>query len=259
MRADQPKDILVTNIQRMCFHDGPGIRTTVFLKGCTLHCPWCSNPENIFFKQESFNKDGKSGVYGKYYTTDELFKELQKDRIFWGDDGGVTFSGGEAIAAMKELEPLLGKLKTDKVHIAVETAAFVKEELVDIALSYVSLFIIDIKLLIQDLCKDVLGGDVDVYFRNVEKIHSAGKEVLFRIPCNYEYTMTRDNKMKIKDFLQEYKDVPVQIFAVHNLGEAKYRSLGKTMWAHEEVSDKDLSDFCDNLHKMGIKAEIIRI
>ncbi len=259
MKIEQPKNILVTNIQRMCFHDGPGIRTTVFLKGCTLHCPWCSNPENISFKQENFDCEGKSGVYGKYYTADDLYKELQKDRIFWGDDGGVTFSGGEAIAAMTELEPLLEKLHIEKIHIAVETAAFVSEEFVDIALKYVSLFIVDIKLLERELCKDVLGGNVDDYFRNVEKIYSAGKDIVFRIPCNSEYTMARDNRKKIKDFLEEYKNVKVQIFAVHDLGEEKYRSLKKVMWEHKEVKYEELYNLCEELCKLGIIAEIIRI
>ena len=48
--------LVVTNIQRMCFHDGPGLRTTVFLKGCNLHCPWCSNPENLNFQIEEYEK-----------------------------------------------------------------------------------------------------------------------------------------------------------------------------------------------------------
>ena len=56
--------ILVTNIQRFSLHDGPGIRTTVFLKGCSIHCPWCANPENIMSVLKTFYKDGKEGVYG---------------------------------------------------------------------------------------------------------------------------------------------------------------------------------------------------
>ena len=68
--------LLVTNIQRMCMHDGPGLRTTVFMKGCKLHCPWCANPENIRDRQEEYIKDGRPGVYGCYYSPQELFLEI---------------------------------------------------------------------------------------------------------------------------------------------------------------------------------------
>lgn len=57
--------LLISNIQRFCLHDGPGIRTTVFLKGCSLHCPWCSNPENISFTIQKYSKGGVEGNYGK--------------------------------------------------------------------------------------------------------------------------------------------------------------------------------------------------
>ena len=59
--------VIVTNIQRFCLHDGPGIRTTVFFKGCNLKCPWCSNPENLSFEIEEYNNDGIKGIYGKEY------------------------------------------------------------------------------------------------------------------------------------------------------------------------------------------------
>ena len=65
--------MIVTNIQRFSLHDGPGIRTTVFLKGCSLCCPWCSNPENISFEMESYVKNGKTGIYGREYSNDEIF------------------------------------------------------------------------------------------------------------------------------------------------------------------------------------------
>lgn len=83
--------MIITNIQKFSLHDGPGIRTTVFMKGCSLCCPWCSNPENLKSFIEYYIKDGKRGIYGKEYTVEEVFNEVIKDKPFYGDNGGVTF------------------------------------------------------------------------------------------------------------------------------------------------------------------------
>lgn len=76
-------EIILTNIQRFSLHDGPGIRTTVFLKGCSLQCPWCSNPENLKPYLQVYVKDGVLGVYGKYYTQEGLLHECLKDKAFY--------------------------------------------------------------------------------------------------------------------------------------------------------------------------------
>lgn len=260
MRERQPeKPILVSNIQRMCFHDGPGIRTTIFLKGCTIHCPWCSNPENISFVPEEFISDGAKGVYGKYYSSEELIREVLKDKVFWGDKGGITFSGGEALAHSENLEPVMRGLKEIGIHIAVESALFVSERMLDVALKYIDLFIVDVKIMSDKLCRDILGGDLDLYKRNVKRIYESGKEMLFRIPCNVEYTLSEQNVERIKDFLSEYRGIPVQIFAIHDLAEKKYQTLNREMWKHEDISDDMLNDFRSKLENVGIMAEIIRI
>ncbi|MBQ9610042.1 MAG: radical SAM protein [Lachnospiraceae bacterium] len=250
---------VITNIQRMCFHDGPGIRTTVFLKGCSIHCPWCSNPENISFDFEEYTLDGKSGVYGRKYSTDELYDVINKDCRFWGKNGGVTFSGGEALMQIKKLEKLLARLHNDGVNLAVESAMFVPSEYVDLALKYIDYFIIDIKILESELCKRVLGGDIELYFSNVKRVYNSAKQMLFRIPCNYEYTLIEGNKDKIKSFLLSYPNVKTQIFAIHDLGESKYRSLDKSMWKHSEIDKIDINNFYNELINIGLEAEIIHI
>ena len=251
--------MIVSNIQRMSFHDGPGIRTTVFLKGCNLHCPWCANPENISFKIQEYMDNGKSGIYGKEYSVEELFEEILKDRLFWGDDGGITFSGGDPLMHSKELVPLLSKLKEQEIHIAVETALFVPSEHIEITLPYIDYYIIDIKILDEDICGKVLGGKLDDYLNNVKLLHRMGKNMLFRIPCNIEYTMSVDNKSRILDFLMEYSDIKVQLFAIHDLAKKKYESLEKKMWEHDTVDESQLIEFIDLLIDKGIDAEIIKI
>lgn len=251
--------IIVSNIQRMCFHDGPGIRTTVFLKGCSIHCPWCSNPENINFFKEDYMVDGVKGFYGLEYSSEQLIKILLKDQMFWGENGGVTFSGGEALMQAKSLENVFTVLKQKSVNIAVESAMFVPEEYLRIALEYIDYFIIDVKILDSFLCKNVLGGELDTYLSNIEKIYKAKKKMIFRIPCNYEYTFTDRNKDMIKNFLMKYKNNKVQLFAIHDLGKEKYNSLRRSFWEHRKLEEADIYNYCSELAKMGIVAEVIRL
>lgn len=251
--------IVVTNIQRMCFHDGPGIRTTVFLKGCSLHCPWCSNPENISFSAEPYMKDGKQGIYGKSYECETILAEVLKDREFWGTEGGVTFSGGEALMQAGNLRPILEKLKKENINIAVETALFVPKENVFLVLDYIDYFIVDLKILKPDICNDILGGKIQNYLDNLDTLYQRSKLGCIRIPCCREYTMTDENIVLIMKLLQKYKDIPIQIFSIHDLGEKKYESLSMAMWKAEKVTDEELKIFCDKLLKQGNKAEIIKI
>lgn len=92
------------------------------MKGCSLCCPWCSNPENLKSFIEYYIKDGKRGIYGKEYTVEEVFNEVIKDKPFYGDNGGVTFSGGEPLLQAQMLLPLLQMLKNENITTAVETS-----------------------------------------------------------------------------------------------------------------------------------------
>ncbi|MDO5089679.1 MAG: radical SAM protein, partial [Leptotrichiaceae bacterium] len=99
--ADNIKKGLIFNIQRYSLNDGGGIRTTVFFKGCPLRCPWCSNPEsqNFYPEQMKNSLNGKITTAGKWYTVNEIVKEVLKDEIFFNvSGGGVTLSGGEILA-----------------------------------------------------------------------------------------------------------------------------------------------------------------
>ena len=249
----------ITHIQRMCFHDGPGIRTTVFLKGCSLRCPWCSNPENISFLPEAYEKDGIRGIYGKACSAEELVKTLMKDRIFWGGGGGVTFSGGEALMQAEALEAVWKWLKDRRVHMAVETALFVPGKYLETALSYIDYFIVDAKVLHAARCREVPGGDLSLYEKNVETLYLTDRLKLFRVPCCPEYTFTEENKKDLLTFFKKYGDVPVQLFAIHELGEKKYESLKRPMWRSAGVDEAQLYEYRECLIQQGIQAEVIRI
>ena len=122
--------VRITNIQHFSLDDGPGIRTTIFLKGCNLTCPWCCNPENINFEIENYIHNNQKESFGYDIPLEELEKEILKDEVFYSEnDGGVTFSGGEPLLQIKELEPLLKSLRSKNINICFETALCVPSEL----------------------------------------------------------------------------------------------------------------------------------
>jgi len=224
-----------------------------------LHCPWCSNPENISFEIERYEHDGTENYYGQDYSVEKIYKEIIKDKAFWGSVGGVTFSGGEPLMHMVSILPLLRLLKRENINMAVETSLFAPAGNVISALDLIDYFIVDVKILEPEECAGILGGKLDVYQKNVETVHSRGKLALFRLPLCYEYTFNESTRNILLDFLFHYKDVAVQLFAIHRLGESKYASLGKEGWRGKNVDDKDLNDFCDTLNSKGITAEVITI
>jgi pyruvate formate lyase activating enzyme len=254
--------VRLSNIQRFSLHDGPGIRTTIFLKGCNLKCPWCANPENMTFDfTEYYNTDNQEhGVFGKDMDLKELYNEIIKDKEYYKlNSGGVTFSGGEPLLQIKALEPLLKKLKAEKINMCIETALQVPEELVKIAIKYIDEFIVDIKILDSKKCKDILNGNIEFYMNNLKILSEKSKISIFRIPLNNEYTLKEENITKILDLLKMYPEPKVEIFKVHNLAESKYESIGKEMTKFTDVEDKTVETLYNRIKKVNSKVEIIKI
>ena len=242
------KNILLTNIQRFSLHDGPGIRTTVFLKGCSIHCPWCSNPENLLHREQRYVKmdhNGKveeEGTYGKWYSPDELYSEVIKDKSFYGYcnansatyldslPGGVTFSGGECMLQMKELDPMLQRLNDEQIHTIVETSLFCSSAQLSIAIKHIDLFYVDIKVLNDDLCSSSLGGRIELYKNNLVTLLNSGKPVVFRLPVIGGYTDSEENRKAVVELIESkaksYSNLlKIEILKEHNLGTNKYQSL----------------------------------
>lgn len=281
--------ILLTNIQRFSLHDGPGIRTTVFLKGCSLRCPWCSNPENLLPSPQQYFKDGMECTYGRYYSPDELVKECLKDkgyydgklsapdlwRISTADDieklpGGVTFSGGECLLQMDKLVPVCESLHEAGVHVAVETALFVPSNLIALAIENIDFFYVDMKILDPNRCKEVERGNLSLYLSNLDHLltwkdgvgEADGKEkpVVIRVPVIGGYTDDLENRRAVRELLNQYKDsiLKVELIKEHNLGESKYKSLGMRMDYHG-VDDELMETYKAELDELKIPVEICRI
>lgn len=250
--------VRITNIQRFCLSDGPGIRTTVFLKGCNLKCPWCANPENIEYEFNDYIKDnGEKGIFGYDIELENLFEEIMKDKEYYKmNNGGVTFSGGEPLLQIKRLEPILKKLKENKINICFETALNIPKDLLLIAIKYACEFIIDIKILDGNLAKNILNCDIDLYYDNLNTVYEKSLIESFRIPVTNEYTLNDDNINAILTLLKKVKSKNVEIFKVHNLAKSKYNSLGKKMQIFSEVSNEELLNLKGLIENIGCNVKI---
>ena len=278
-------NILLTNIQRFSLHDGPGIRTTVFLKGCSLHCPWCSNPENLTSSPQPYIKDGIPGTYGKYMSPDELVHECLKDKAFYEGKiaspdlwtissadqieqlpGGITFSGGEALLQADALVPVAQSLHEENIHIAVETCLFVPPSNLNLALEMVDFFYVDVKILDTARCSSVEHGNLDLYLSNLHTLLSwtdengRHKPVVIRIPVIGSYTDEPTNRKLVHDLLDKYRDsiLKIEFIKEHNLGESKYKSLGMQLDYHG-VDDRLMEQYKIELSDLGILTEICKI
>ena len=282
--------ILVTKIQSYSLHDGPGVRTTVFLKGCSLHCPWCANPEtqlacNELWFDESlclgsssscpFSPDcskekaksrtsfvscpmGALKSVALVYSCKELEEKLLADSPFWGPNGGVTFSGGEPLLQIKELETLLSSLKEKNIDIRFETALNVNKESVAIMLRYASGVYCDIKSLIaEDLAS--LGGDLAVYKQNLSLLDSSSVPYIIRIPLIKPYTYNPDNIKAISSALADLQPQHVEIFACHDLAAKKYSMLGRELTSCSNVSFSELNSAAAEFKKSGIQVKILNL
>lgn len=262
--------ILITNIQRFSLHDGPGIRTTVFCKGCCLCCPWCANPENLTAQPEQYVKDGKPGIYGRYISCGELYEEVMKDELFYRQrgrgeglnalPGGVTWSGGEALLQAGKLEPLFQKLKEAEVHQCVESCLFVPTNKLELAMQYIDLFYVDIKILDKERCKSILHEDLEQYLANVNALFEAKKPVVFRVPVIGGYTDTEENIEAVTSLIRQYPPLKVELIKEHNLGKNKYISLGKTPLDLNTVTDELMERLKSGIEEdSGVPTEVCKV
>ncbi|MHA2252300.1 MAG: 4Fe-4S cluster-binding domain-containing protein, partial [Candidatus Kariarchaeaceae archaeon] len=122
----------IFDIKKFAIHDGPGIRTTIFMKGCPLQCWWCHNPESRKLQPQKIlnNITDKEEMIGREITIDELIQEIEKDVIFYDEsEGGVTISGGEPFSQPEFLKSLLKECNRRGIHTTVDTCGHYPKEL----------------------------------------------------------------------------------------------------------------------------------
>ena len=136
----------IFDIQRYSLHDGTGIRTIVFLKGCYLRCRWCCNPESQSYDIQEMTMNGVKKTVGRDVTVEEVMREVRRDLPYYRrSGGGMTLSGGEALSQPDFAEALLRAASGESIHTAIETAGFADKTVLDRVLPYLDQVLMDIK------------------------------------------------------------------------------------------------------------------
>lgn len=228
---------LIFDIRRYSVHDGPGIRTTVFLKGCPLNCAWCHNPESILPRPQKISRcrtlNGHSRVIeeeiGRWVDSATIFEEVIKDRIFFEESqGGVTFSGGEPLSQPAFLIEML-KMCTDAgIHTAVDTSGFAPSETFLEVSTHADVLLFDIKSANPARHNAFTGENNNLIISNLLSLPASGPEVFIRIPVIPGFNDTADELERILDIVRRVKApvARVDLLPFHRLGRQKYEALG---------------------------------
>lgn len=240
---------LISGIKRMEIHDGDGLRTTVFFKGCPLKCIWCHNPESISFeKQIGFFKEkcihcgickneknektakycptGALNLYGKRYEAEELVNILTEDELFFKNSGGgVTFSGGECLAQPEFAIELAKKLYEKGISVYIDTCGFVKREVFEKIIPYTDKFLYDIKAIDTNVHKKCTGQENGLILENLKFLSESGCKIEIR------YTLVKDYNDgecdKIGTFLSKIQGITkVKVLQYHSYAASRYEALG---------------------------------
>ncbi|AJA46913.1 pyruvate formate-lyase 2-activating enzyme [Clostridium pasteurianum DSM 525 = ATCC 6013] len=276
------KKALIFNIQRYSLHDGGGIRTVVFFKGCPLKCPWCSNPESQDFKQDIMRKEGLCikcssnscfqcsmkpedcptaalDLVGKEYTVKEVLEEVKKDTVFYETTGGgVTLSGGEPLSQGAFALKLLKELKKLGINTAIETTGIGDTKILLQMAKYIDTFLWDFKIMDSDKAKTIVKQDMQLMKKNFQLVMKSGARMIPRLPLIPEYTADRDNIQKVIDFISPFGIKEVHILPFHQYGRSKYRALGKEckLLDLRTLSDEEILEIKDFIESKSIKAVV---
>lgn len=251
---------IIFDLQRASFVDGPGIRTTVFFKGCNLNCLWCHNPEGINPKRALLRYSEKCSACGKcvaicptkqsdcmlcgkcallcpndalelcgrIVSVDDVFAELEKDRAYYEKSGGgITFSGGECMLQIDFLEELLKKCKNANISMAIDTAGNVAWSHFERVIPYTDIFLYDVKCILESLHIQGTGVSNKLIKENLIKLASQfpGK-IVVRIPVIGGYNATHEEMNAIAEFLAPLNISQVELLPYHKLGMHKSEAAG---------------------------------
>lgn len=259
---------IIYDVRRFCIHDGPGIRTTVFFKGCPLCCAWCHNPESRSSQIQTLQKEEKVGaniftspdVIGREITTDALLHEIEKDRIFYDEShGGVTFSGGEPLAQPEFLLEMLALCKTQNIHTAVDTCGFAEKNILQNVSQLTDLFLFDLKIMDDVLHKKHTGVSNKITLENLSFLLRSAASVNVRIPVIPGFTDDSTNLNSMLDFLSSFNYKPkISLLPFHNTASQKYQRMG-LLNPMEGIASTDVSElipFQKQFEKAGFVVRI---
>lgn len=225
----------IFNIQRFSLHDGPGIRTILFLKGCMLRCRWCCNPESQEYEIQTMTTEVISGDVehknvGQDVTVKELLDIVEKDRPYYRrSGGGLTLSGGECLFQPEFAKALLRGAKERGINTAIESTAGISYDKIKELLPYIDYFLMDIKHLSSNKHKEFTRIDNTLMLENAMKIAKSGETNLtIRVPVVPTFNDTKEEIAAIALFASKLPGVKaLHLLPYHRLGQDKYCGLGR--------------------------------
>ena len=228
----------VSDIQHFSTGDGPGIRTTVFLKGCNLRCPWCHNPETISFAPQALTFQGTrcAQTFGCAMTVEQLLLQLLEDEDFYrASGGGVTVSGGEPLLQAAGVAALGKELRERGISVVVDTAGCVPWERFAEVLDATDLFYFDYKSPDPCVYREVIGGDQALVYHNLCSLIENGANVHVRVPLIPGINTSEKNCVLAGEQLSCAGVRHVDLLPFHRMGVGKYRALGMP-YAYADVN-----------------------
>ena len=219
----------IFNIQRFSIHDGPGIRTIVFFKGCYMRCAWCCNPESQSKEIETIIEKGKEKIVGRDVTVSDIMPEILSDLHYYRrSGGGVTLSGGEVLCQADFAAELLIACKQEGLHTAVESASSAPFSEIEKILPYVDTYLMDIKHMDSAKHKEYTGIGNERILENAKKIAQSGVELIIRTPVIPGFNDTPKDIRAISHFARTLTGVREHhLLPYHRLGMDKYAGLGR--------------------------------
>ncbi len=278
----------VFSIEEFSTFDGPGIRTTVFLKGCPMRCMWCHNPEGQLPERQIVRSPNgctgcgeclkagqkKTGVpclveesikacpnnlvrySGTVYTSEELTEKLLKNRRFFDiSGGGVTFSGGEPFMQSEFTFECFDLLK-GRIHRAIQTSGFTDRNTFEAALEKADFFLYDLKIIDSEIHKKYTGSGNEKIIENYKTLASSGKEFITRIPLIPTVNDTVENLTQTAELMSGLGVKKVEILPYNKMAGSKYKLVGRKYEPTFDESAKP-EPRIDLFAKYGINAVVL--
>jgi pyruvate formate lyase activating enzyme len=251
---------LIFDIRRFSTKDGPGIRTTVFFKGCSLNCIWCHNPEGRSCESQKAIRINKIGelefpveeTIGKEMSVDEVMNEVIRDLI--------TFSGGEPFEQEEFLIALMTESKRNNLHTALDTTGYTSENTLQKVIEYTDLFLYDLKIMDNDEHLKYTGVSNKSILGNLGFIIKNGKEVIIRFPVIPGINDNEKNIQQMKKFIAGYNGClkEIHLLPFHNIADNKYNKLKlvNTMKDVHSLRETNLKPLKEEFESIGLKVKI---
>lgn len=217
---------IVFDIREFTVHDGPGIRTTVFMKGCPLRCAWCHNPEGLSGTPQVMKSAVGERVVGREYTASEVADIINAQaEVLRSNEGGVTFSGGEPLAQTDFVADIIDRL--DRVHVVLDTSGYAPEHDFKMVACRADLIFFDLKIIDPVMHSLYTGYDNAPILRNLQTLAELGKPFHVRVPLVPGVTDIDDNLIAIAERVQGIPGlVRVDLLAYNQAAGGKYQACG---------------------------------